>query len=176
MAAITALANIGYPHPNDGGLRPECIIQLSEGDRPAWVFDSAYIWGTSISRPPRQVVWIPTLDTMAEDLMLMIGVHVLQDQELIKMMQDAGLDPVGRRLELGNVPHELRQQLYGHCRQIESSWKVALTVFEGSSLKGHLGALAFYKCQLEVCTSVFSRSVNRWDGSKYHITGTLEVA
>ena len=100
MAAITALANIGYPHPNDGGLRPECIIQLSEGDRPAWVFDSAYIWGTSISRPPRQVVWIPTLDTMAEDLMLMIGVHVLQDQELIKMMQDAGLDPVGRRLDL----------------------------------------------------------------------------
>ena len=176
MAAITALANIGYPHPNDGGLRTECIIQLSEGDRPAWVLDPAYIWGTAIPRPPRQVVWIPTLDAMAEDLILMIGVHVLQAPELIQGIQDAGLDPTGRRLELGNIPHKLRQHLYDHCRQIESPWKVALTVFEGSYLKGHLGTLASYKCQLEVCTSVFSRSANRWNGGKYHINGTLEVA
>jgi len=176
MAAITALANIGYPHPNDGGLRTECIIQLSEGDRPAWVLDPAYIWGTTVPRPPRQVVWIPTLDTMAEDLMLMIGVHVLPDQELIQGMQDAGLDPTGRRLELGNVLHDARQQLYDHCRQIESPWKVALTVFDGSYLQKRLSALANYAFQLEVCTSVFSRSVDRWNGGKYHITGALEVA
>ena len=176
MAAITALANIGYPHPNDGGLRTECIIQLSEGNRPAWVLDPAYIWGTAIPRPPRQVVWIPTLDAMAEDLILMIGVHVLQDHELIQGMQEAGVDPSARRLELGSLTHDVRLPLYEHCQQIESSWKVALTVFEGSYLKGHLGALASYNCQLEVCTSVFRRSANRWDGGKYHVTGTLEEA
>lgn len=33
MAAITALAHLGFAHPNDGGLRPEYLFQLSEGSR-----------------------------------------------------------------------------------------------------------------------------------------------
>jgi len=175
MAAITALAHIGFPHANDGGLRPEYLIQLSEGDRPAWVLDVAGVLrkDDGAIKFERSIIWIPTLERMADDLLVMVGAHILHDAELLELFETCLIDPSTNQLGLYSIPAELREAMYTRCREYEGSWKLALTVFEGSSLQRTLSSLASYKCQLEVCRSTYVRMYDRWDEGKTKVHGSL---
>jgi len=176
MASITALAHLGFAHPNDGGLRPEYLFQLSEGDRPGWVLDPAFVFRQDEQRLKlkRPLVWIPTLEHMAEDLLVMIGVHILRDEPLLDLMRGCGIGPFTTQLELYSVPTEVRDALYARCQVYEGRWKLALSVLDGSSLHHALSSLSKYKFQLEVCRSSFVRYVDRWDDGKTKMLGKLE--
>lgn len=174
MSAVTALAHLGFPHPNDQGLRPEYLFQFHEGDRPAWVMDPRTILREA-SEPPRPketIVWIPTLPHMTEELVLMVGVHVLRDQELLDLFNGVGIEPTASHIELNDIPKEVHARMLEWCKSFEGSWKIALTVFEGSGLDWNFAALSSYKCQLEVCRSIFHRYHSQWTES-VHVFGKL---
>ncbi|WP_121661857.1 hypothetical protein [Metabacillus litoralis] len=74
MGTFTAQLLVGQAHPYEGGI---CgithTLQLSENGRPAWVLVS-----TNDEKDTKitKITWIPTLEHMLEDALLMIGLYV----------------------------------------------------------------------------------------------------
>ena len=71
MATTTAIILVGHAHPNDGGINPTHLIQLTENNRPALILRSA-----DGNDEPR--IMIPTLENMVDDIYLFIATYVLQ--------------------------------------------------------------------------------------------------
>ncbi len=80
MATFTAQILVGSPHPNHGGINPTHSLFLSENSRPAWILVDPY--PDSGPRNSR-IVWIPTLENMLEDALLMIAVYVCKDDGIL---------------------------------------------------------------------------------------------
>ena len=76
MAAITATILVGTAHQNHGGIEPTHQLLLSENSRPAYS-----LFAMHSSQP--QTVWIPTVEDMLEDGLLMAGLLVVEDPELV---------------------------------------------------------------------------------------------
>lgn len=191
MGSYTAQILIGSPHPNMGGITPTHVLYLAENGRPSWSVmpaGPAYIYGNAPggseaasadgdngdkTGPP---VWIPSLDHMLEDALLMVGVYILKDKQLTELIYEArgkiaeqtALEygkPSPQRddfLELGYLSPADRAPLYERCRAMNHRYKAVVTVFEGSSLRGHVGALMNYSMDVEVCLPGFSRWYSAW--------------
>jgi hypothetical protein len=74
MGTYTAQVLIGTPHPNHGGIHPTHQLMLSENSRPAWIL-------TSWENTEEEKVWIPTIESMLEDGLLMIAFYLLKERE-----------------------------------------------------------------------------------------------
>lgn len=191
MASFTAQILIGSSHPNMGGISPTHVLYLSENGRPSWMLmpaAPAFVYGEARGffeaapagggkrgriRPP---VWIPSLDHMLEDALLMVGVYVLKDGELTELIREARRQiseqmtlehgkPVHQEedfLELAYLSAAQRAPLYERCRALNHRYKAAVTVFGGSSLRGHVAALTNYSMDAEVCLTGFSRHYSPW--------------
>lgn len=180
MAAITAYAFLGHPQPNDGGLSADYMAQLSEGSRPAWILDMAPgaveaddLLPVVLAKP---VIWIPTLEHMLEDLVLLLCIHILEGAEADAVRACAerhGLDLKKERVECYSIPEPVRNELYRLTRELDGGWKLGLTLFDGSHLNGRLDALAEYQFQAEVCLSTFHRYRNRWAENRLVTNGNL---
>ena len=177
MAATTAYAHIGHPHPNDGGLRADYLVTLTEGDRPGLVLGSAGHQADSYQELKFEtpVVWIPTVDHMLDDLVVLVAARVLQQQELLDFAKQAGIDLHAPRIECYGIPAKTRSEFYRLVKSVNGAWKLGLTVFEGSSLMSQLGHLKDYEFQVEVCSSCFLRYHDRWADGKTVIRGSLEA-
>ena len=79
MASFTAQILIGNGGGYDNeGIIPDSTLFLSENSRPAWV----------LKYRGRKITWIPTLDNMLEDGLLMLAIFVLKDPELVELAQE----------------------------------------------------------------------------------------
>ena len=81
MPASTAQILLGNPHPNDGGITPIHTITLTEGSRPALILRS------NQRRPgmqpgPQEIIWIPTLEYMLDDALLLAAVYAFRDDSI----------------------------------------------------------------------------------------------
>ncbi|MFC1895623.1 hypothetical protein ACFL0Q_03030 [Thermodesulfobacteriota bacterium] len=89
MGTLTAQILVGYPHPNHDGINPTHFLFLSENDRPAWVMVNENVseeGGSGVGR----ITWIPTIDDMLEDAMLMIALHICKDREIMELAEVFG--------------------------------------------------------------------------------------
>jgi hypothetical protein len=75
MAALTAQILAGSPHPRHDGINPAHYLFFSENDRPAWVLVNQNIFPEKQSGHSK-ITWIPTIENMFEDALLMIAIHV----------------------------------------------------------------------------------------------------
>lgn len=108
MAAVTALIQIGNPHPNDGGLRSFSRVQLEEGDRPALIFKSL-----TREIPPNPTVMIPTIENTLEDALVMIAYVLGLNREITDMVTAARAGHAGNHLEMYEAfDQESRNRLY----------------------------------------------------------------
>ena len=169
--AVTAQLLIGNPHPNDGGLNIIDRIDLSEHDRPALTF-------RNIIRPrqnplPRRATWIPTLENMLDDALLMAAVHSFEDESVRNLFQQYNKKFDENRLEIyRDLTAEQRINLYKKCQKIENFPKIILTIFQGSSIIDTIATLAHYKMECEVLTPIYSRTYSNWTNSMTS-TGSL---
>lgn len=173
MATFTAQILVGERHPTHDGVIPTHLLLLQENNRPAWVL--LPIPGSLESRielDPR--TWITSPHRLIEDALLMVGMLILSDRELL---EEAG-DLVGTSAAPVDVsavvPPQQRALLDKRFRQVDTDreYKLAITVLEGSSLLVELPRLADYYMDLEVCTTTFFRARSAWDHGP-NITGTL---
>jgi len=79
MSAITAQILVGQAHPNLGGINPTHYLFLSENSRPVWILVPQNLWELESSINEKKVTWIPTVENLLEDALLMIGIHVLKN-------------------------------------------------------------------------------------------------
>ena len=71
MATTTATILVGHAHQNHSGINPTHLIKLTENSRPALILQS-------LEKSNSEIVIIPTLENMFEDILLMIAVYILK--------------------------------------------------------------------------------------------------
>lgn len=162
MATFTASIVAGSSHPNDGGIHPRTIAWLSENDRPAWVLER---------KSDDQRTWIPTVEDMLEDGLLLVLAHGLKLPELRAELPSSLNETYA---ELYDVDEAVRKQLYEACRKLPNCTKVVVTVLSGSTILRQLPVLDSYNFDVEVCTPAFVRAFSRWS-ERTHRWGSLQV-
>lgn len=90
MATLTAQILIGTEHPFHDGINPTHFLFLSENDRPALILVEENIYFENKSS--QKIIWIPTVENMFEDALLMINFHVLKAKKLTDLLDDNELD------------------------------------------------------------------------------------
>ena len=164
MSTVTAHALIGKAHPNHGGISPTHVIYLNENFRPVLTLMDQDL-------PPRHrrsiesAVWIPSVDHMLEDLILMAGLFVIRDPELClsatPTLKTNGVQPVWMN-KIGDA--ESFEPLYALGRKIHTDHKIQLVVSKDSTLYSQLPILNEYQIDVEIYTPVYQREFSQWDG------------
>jgi hypothetical protein len=131
----------------EAGLDPS----IAEGTQPEWY-----------RHPESPITWIPRgPDHILEDALLMIAIHVLRDEALVEATQrhcpallasrEQGITDLG---ELNGPP---LADLHKRCRTLDWSFKLVVTMFQGSTLAGQQRVLENYSMPVEVCTVSYHR-------------------
>lgn len=174
MAMMTAQILIGSVHPNHDGIGPSHYLFLSENSRPAWLLVEQNVFMSSKKRDTK-IVWIPTVESMLEDALLMIAVHVLKDQGIVEVIKSFNKAALSDRLEMYDSLEEAeRKLLYEKCRTITSFPKLVVSVFRGSTIMSQLPVLENYTMDVEVCVPSYSRLSSPWSQDR-EVLGSLNV-
>jgi len=172
MATLTAQILVGSPHPNHDGINPTHYLFLSENDRPAWILVDQNVFPEERSSVSR-ITWIPTVENMLEDALLMVAVHISKNREILEMAKVFSIDIESNDVELySSLNESQRNTLYQKCREILEFPKIIISVFRGSTIERQLSILKQYKMDVEVCSPIYSRLHSSWSG-KNRIEGSL---
>ena len=172
MGTVTAQILIGSPHPNDGGIIPSHYLFLSENDRPSLNLVGANIFQES-GKEFSKIVWIPTLENMVEDAVLMVAVHILKNKEIVNTAREFSNKIDSQLLELrSDLDDDQRDRLYQKCRELSEFPKMIISIFRSSTIEKQLIALENYKMEIEVCTPIYSRLYSRWT-ENFQVEGAL---
>jgi len=162
MATLTAQILVGSAHPNHDGINPTHYVFLWENDRPAWILVHQNIFKEREENVGR-ITWIPTIENMLEDALLMIAIHVCKNNEVIKLAKSFSAKIESDSMELcSNLEETHRKRLYEKCRQISDFPKIIISVFRGSTIEKQLSVLEQYKMDVEVCKPIYSRLHSSW--------------
>jgi predicted nucleic-acid-binding protein len=163
MATMTAQMLVGKSHMYDGGINPTHYLFLSENSRRAWILVPQNIFSPVLEEKIAKVVWIPTLENMLEDGLLMVGLYVLQDKEVqnaAKQMFDWNKEEA--YFEVYSINQVDREKLYALCRGLKHRYKTIISVFEGSTISRQMNVLLEYLMEVEVCKTDYARKFNVW--------------
>jgi len=179
MATFTSQILIGQKHSYDGGIiNITHTLYLSENSRPAWILSPTDGFKEKEQNPLR-ITWIPTLENMLEDALVMIGLYVVKDKELIRLANQSFKQPNKDFVELyDDIQSEDLQTLYNRARMIEGSHKIILSVFQGSTILQQLPALIHYQNDIEVCKSVYKMEFSLWSRrfeESGELSGTYDI-
>jgi len=154
MGSATAQLLIGSSHPHHGGITPTHQVFLYENDKPVLQFSSLEPNGGA-----EFVRWIPTVQTMLEDALLMVCVHALEVSSVVEAFKEARQGLPDKDLCLYDIDAAARTRLYDLAITAlsRSGAKVVFTVLSGSTLLNQLWRLEGYKFEMEVCVSDASR-------------------
>jgi hypothetical protein len=168
MSTVTATILVGSAHQNHTGIIPTHQLLLTENSRPAWsLFD--------MHSGNRRSVWVPTVEDMLEDGLLMVGLLVVQDEELIAAARGFRGGYSDRVEMYDDIDESERRRLHELCRGLGPITKLVVTVLEGSSLARQLAVLRRYQFGVEVCPSVYQRESSSWSEAVQE-RGSLPVA
>jgi hypothetical protein len=129
---------------------PQFVIYLAENSRPSLVLNS-----TSIHQDDaidfEQVIWVPTLENMLEDALLMIVLYLHKDKAFIEVADKYFELKSG--IECYDIPEEGRSALYEMLKGYRIRDYLIVTVFEGSSLTHQVERIKDYEVNGEICCS-----------------------
>lgn len=161
MGTMTAQILVGSAHPYHDGIDPTHYLFLSENSRPAWVLTSQNVFSDHFDRHPlisSPIIWIPSVENMLEDALLMIAYYITQNPEIRTMVRSyTDMRQAQRRQLYDMFTHEQRHQLYRQCRQIENYPKLIVSVFHYSTIRTQISVLKQYQMDFEVCMVCYSR-------------------
>ncbi len=162
MGSFTAEILVGSPHPYHGGIIPTHFLFLSENSRPNLILVSEKIFSNK-SENVKKIRWIPTVENMLEDALLMISLNVVKNEEMIKLFRKFSQKNEDDNILIYNdLKKEERDELYQRCREIENFPKIVVSVFKGSTIMSQLFVLKKYKMDVEVCPFVYCREYSMW--------------
>jgi len=123
------------------------MLFLTENDRASWTLT------TLREEADGPITWIPySPATLVDDAMLMVAVHVLQDEGVLEAASRVVPGIAGDRADLNTAAHgsELGG-VYERCRTLRSGCSMVVTVLAGSSLVPLLVVFDRYPFDVRVC-------------------------
>jgi hypothetical protein len=150
------------------------MLYLSENSRPAWILTPIHALGEKEFTQPKRITWIPTVEHMLEDGLLMIALFVVKDSELLKLATEFIKDANNDFIELyQDVKLENLHKLYKETKKIKNHHKKIISVFEGSSITNQLSILKDFQNDIEVCKSIYTKEFSLW-AKEFESNGDLE--
>ena len=148
---MTAHIFAGTEHLFHGGINASHSLALYENSRPAWVLTSFVT--DEYSRHKKPVVWIPTVEHMMEDGLLLLGLRVWKTAELLAL--DRENDLISKlRVETYRIDQTLLTRMRECNRQqIYRGAKIIVSTFLGSSIENSEALLSNYNLRWEWCMS-----------------------
>jgi hypothetical protein len=158
MATVTAHFLIGVNDPHHGGIVPHAQLFLFENDRPVYVLD----WLTTNDKA-KSFSWVPTLEHMLDDAMLMIAVHFLDAFPFKDIARKGYRSKKGKPFEIyEDMDPKLHEELLVAMRLLPDFPKLVITVLEGSSLREHVASIKKYSMDVELCFAGYKRNLSEW--------------
>ncbi len=157
MGSANAFIMVGKSDPD--GLYPTHCLFLYENDKPAWVLTPV------LSKEYSKIIWIPTVEHMLEDALLMIGIYVLKDENLVSLAKKFFRNINRDRIWLyDDIEKENLQRLREVCKEIIPKYnvKIIIAITLGSTILRQIGVLKDYKIECEVCITRFRRARDYW--------------
>jgi hypothetical protein len=175
MATMTAQILIGTAHPYDGGINPEYYMYLSENSVARWTIIKENISHRHIDGGDQRIAqWIPTIEFMLEDALMMIGIYIEKDEILTGLAKQFFNGEIPQMAELyKEVPEKDLEKMRVRTREIDFSNKITLSIFTGSTIANQLPILENYKVDVEVCVPVYLREYSVWN-SRQNTAGRLD--
>lgn len=177
MATVTAHALVGTADAHHGGVLPSHQLLLWENDWPLYML-------IPVPMTEGQVIvrWVPTLEHMLEDGLLLLAIHVLGSPALLEL---AGMSEArgraGKTLEVyDRWDKATHAELLAACRKLDGFPKLVLTLLQGCFLNKQIDVLKDYRMDVEICCPVYARDSSAWVGGARisdfieHFRATLE--
>lgn len=143
---VTAFVIVGSrPSFTPGIPNPGYLLLLYENDRPAWELVPLYPeLQKDLGR--HSIVWIPSIENMLEDALLMIGIYVVKDEELIEKAKITFRGSLDERIEIYDFDRKELENLRSIARKKLQNYDIALVIIpeEDSTIRRQLGILRKY--------------------------------
>ena len=163
MSTMTAQILIGKAHPYDGGINPNFTMFLSENSVACWTLIKLNFRETVQPTNPIVVKWIPTIEFMLEDAVMMIGLYVLKDVELIHLAKEHIRTYPGDKIDLySDASEEGLKEMRARAKQLTNHYKMTLSIFFDSTINRQYKSLKDYKMDIEVCLPAYAREYSVW--------------
>jgi hypothetical protein len=167
MSTMTAQLLIGEAHPYDGGINPTHSIFLSENSVPRFIL-------SSLQSSEDKVIWLPTVEHMLEDALLMVALHVWKDEKLLQMAkQFFRKNKTNHILLYEDIDAKALELMRERTRQLDGYGKITISVFRGSTVHNQVAVLKGYRMDVEVCMPIYVREYSVWTKQTESI-GSLE--
>lgn len=158
MGTLTAQILVGNTHPYHGGITPTHALYLSENSRPAWTLMSHDVYARKEQPALQPVVWVPTVEHLLEDGVLMIWLLVAKVPQVCDLASQFFTSPWTERVELcDDIRREQLLSLHEACKQTPLDLHLAVTIFGESSLLYQIYLLEAYQVTMDICPWSFSR-------------------
>ena len=152
MSTVTAQILVGTSHQHHDGIQPTHFLYLTENSKPAWILYPTDVFSERLKEIKR-IIWIPSVENMLEDGLLLIAIHALKHEEICNLADKYFKNKTDDRAFLyEDIKEEDRFELYEKCRGINIRYKVVITVLAGSTIMRQLPVLECYKMDAEICT------------------------
>ncbi|ASJ07386.1 DNA-3-methyladenine glycosylase I [Thermococcus pacificus] len=142
---VTAFIVVGNrPGFTPGIPNPGYLLLLYENDRPAWELIPLY---PELRKDlGNSKILIPSIENMLEDALLMIGIYVVKDEELIEKARRIFRDSLERRIEIYAFDRREVEDLRSIARRKLQRYDIGLIIAPGedSTILGQLEVLREY--------------------------------
>lgn len=176
MATLRAQILVGQSHQNHGGINPTHYLYLSENSKPAWILVPENIFeDNENSEFSSRIIWIPTIDNILEDALLMIGLYVLKDEKLINMAEKYFNDFNKSKLFLYDEISKVHlKKMYNVSRELNYFYKVIITTFDKRVLNDQLHVLKNYQIEMSINTPDLQRVFSSWR-NEWSYNGDIDI-
>jgi len=158
MATLTAHFLIGENHPNHWGVIPYAQLSLFENDKPSYVLSPLIM-----KKNAKSVCWVPTLEHMLDDGLLMIAVHFMRAFSLSDIAKKNYRASKGKPFEIyEDMDPTTHEDLIVAMRLLPDFPKLVITILEGSSLRDHVSNIKNYSMDVELCFAGYKRNLSMW--------------
>lgn len=158
MATVTAHFLIGVNDPHHGGIVPHAQLFLFENDKPVYVLD----WLTTDDKA-KSFSWVPTVEHMLDDAMLMIAVHFLRAFPFKDIARKGYRPRKGKPFEIyEDMDAKTHEDLLVATRLLPEFPKLVITVLAGSYLREHVAGIKNYSMDVELCFAGYKRNLSEW--------------
>jgi hypothetical protein len=150
MATLTAQIVIGDAHPFHDGINPSHALYLSENGRPAWMLLKHDPLTPEDSE--RVATWIPSVDDMLEDGLMMIAAHVARSEGVREALVESKASTAGHLslLEVFSAEFLSAGRVAARATVFDGI-KLVVTVLEESTVRSQLDVLNSYQVDAVVC-------------------------
>ena len=147
---VQILAGHGVGHEKEGIIPQESLWLIENAGEPIWVLKE------------QSISWMVKPEDMIESGLLMAGIFILQDRELVALANEYLPRVDHAQLDI-DISEENLEKLFEKNRELFWS-KLVITVLDGSNVFSQLSVLEDYSMDVEVCMPAFRRFCSDLDG------------